>query len=177
MRTVQKHTSTILNQFQKISAGTARRSIYPPKSNNCAFMITTSRPFLHRLHLRAREVVLRPIILFSSSSYLESAAHSRNPTIDLRHDAASFGCCFAGGVCDGTGWPLPPKKRMPDQIDGDLAVTSTHASLCSTTKTCRARSHRNGAPIRPYSSLYGHDLTNVDISGGGRQRWLSRGQR
>ena len=32
-----------------------------------------------------------------------------------------------------------------------------------------------GGRIRPYSSLYGHDLTNVDISGGGSLVQLSRG--
>ena len=52
--------------------------------------------------------------------------------------------------------PLPPPS---------LCASPHQPSL---TKTCRARCHRNGARIRPYSSLYGHDLTNVDISGGGQ---------
>ena len=90
-----------------------------------------------------------------------------------------MGRSFARTVCcDGMGHacclPAPQKEKLPaDQTDGDFdACHCLLLSLCLTspslTKTCRARCHRNGARIRPYSSLYGHDLTNVDISGGGQ---------
>ena len=144
--------------------------------------------FLQADQLWARKVVLAQQLVDNSSPFLRlmklspiQRPLSRNPPIDLRHEVAPFGRAFARTVCAMVwgGWPLPKREGSSDQTDGDFdAAARLPLCLCATAhKDMSSPVPSQGGRIWRYSSLYGHDLTNVDISGGGSLVQLSRGDK
>ena len=119
---------------------------------------------------------------FSCSwSYLQSNAHSleiRQLTFGTRLPLLVVPLHVRYALRVWGGWPLPKREGSSDQTDGDFdAAARLPLCLATAHKDMSGPVPSQGGRIRPYSSLYGHDLTNVDISGGGSLVQLSRGDK